>query len=77
MSQLINVRHYGFIVGKYTYLWKKKALYRYNPKYNTTMLIKQQLHGGSLGYDIQKRFYLMKELKEMTQNLNIKEEVIF
>jgi hypothetical protein len=54
MSQRINVRHLGFIIGKYTYFWKKKSLCRQNNK-GGSIKLKMQLHGGSLGYDIKKR----------------------
>ena len=72
MSQQINVRLFGFIIGKYTYFWKKKQLYRQNKK-NGVIMLKIQPHGGSLGYDIQKAFYKMDNLDDITTTVIVVE----
>lgn len=72
MDQVINVRYLGFVIGKYTYFAKKKSLYRQNVK-NGIIKLKMQLHGGSLGYDIQGKFYKKSDLQKMWTNVEVKE----
>lgn len=77
MTQRINVTVFGFTIGKYTYYWKKKSLYRYNPKSGSILLLNLQLYGGSLGYFIQKKLYKMNDLKKLTTKVVITQTLPF
>lgn len=77
MTQRINVTVFGFVIGIFTYYWKKKSLYRYNHRSGSILLLKLQLYGGSLGYFIQKKLYKMNDLKKLTTKVVITEILPF
>jgi hypothetical protein len=76
-NEVINVYRFGFVFNKVNFVWHKKELYRMpyesNSRCYEKRLLKQQKVGNSIGYWICGTFKSMKNLKEITKEVNIEE----